>query len=128
MEFKTLQQLMNRLADESVASSSQSSYAGRMAKPFAPVVSYNPYRLKDGKNSVQKQECKTNFNVMVGTVMENQDASLYMAAAMYISRSQKGIVLSACERSWVTQKTAWFILHRLAYHDLMMAQAKWERC
>jgi len=109
--------------------SSQSSYAGRMANLFAPVVTATTLPIKRReKIQVQKQECQKTL-CHGRTVMENSKVlSLHAGRYVYRHGSQKDIVLSACE-SLGSSKTAWFILHRLSLiMDLMMAQANGRRC
>lgn len=60
--------------------------------------------------------CKKQFSVKVGTVMEDSPISLdkWLCAIWLISNAKNGI--SSCEihrALGVTQKTAWFLLHRI---------------
>ena len=60
--------------------------------------------------------CKKQFSVKVGTVMEDSPIGLdkWLAAMWLISNAKNGI--SSCEihrALGVTQKTAWFLLHRI---------------
>ncbi|MBR5905797.1 MAG: IS1595 family transposase [Bacteroidales bacterium] len=60
--------------------------------------------------------CKANFSVLVGTIFENTKISLrkWFIAMYLISSHKKGI--SSCQLArdiHVTQKTAWYILHKV---------------
>lgn len=72
------------------------------------------YTRKDG--SYRCPECSKNFSVTVGTIFENTKISLvkWFMAMYLISTHKKGIssVQLATDIA-VTQKTAWYILHKL---------------
>lgn len=60
--------------------------------------------------------CKRNFNVTVGTIFENTKISLvkWFIAMYLISSHKKGVSSSQLSRDIaVTQKTAWYILHKV---------------
>ena len=62
------------------------------------------------------KECASHFSVLVGTIFENTKISLrkWFMAMYLISSHKKGI--SSCQLARdikVTQKTAWFLLHKL---------------
>lgn len=87
-------------------------------KPFCPHCnSTKPYRLKDGKAfRCSNKSCRKDFSVTVGTVFENSKVKLstWLAALFVVTAHKKGI--SSCQLAkdlGITQKTAWFILHRL---------------
>lgn len=69
---------------------------------------------KDGRFRCNK--CKRNFSCRVGTIFEDSNVSLvkWFIAMYLISSHKKGI--SSCQLSRdikVTQKTAWFMLHKV---------------
>ena len=69
---------------------------------------------KDGRYVCS--ECNHNFSVLVGTIFENTKISLtkWFMAMYLISAHKKGV--SSCQLSrdlGITQKTAWFILHKV---------------
>lgn len=89
-------------------------------KPVCPHCGHSrPYRLKDGKNfRCSAKTCKKDFSVTVGTVFENSKVKLstWLAALFLLTGHKKGISSHQLARDLgVTQKTAWFILHRLRY-------------
>ena len=62
------------------------------------------------------KECRKKFSVTTGTIFENTKISLRLwYAAMYLCTAhKKGISsLQLCRDLHITQKTAWFLLHRI---------------
>jgi transposase-like protein len=114
---KTLKELMAQLGDESVcrAYMEETRWGGNPVCPHCGEA--KPYKLKDGKNyRCKSKTCKKDFSVTVGTVFENTKIPLstWIAATWVLSAHKKGI--SSCQLArdlGVTQKTAWFVLHRL---------------
>lgn len=83
--------------------------------PFCGTVKVT--RLKDGKRfQCNEKECRKQFSVTVGTVAENTKIPLtkWFLAMYILSNHSKGIS-SLQLASWlgVTQKTAWFLNHRI---------------
>lgn len=79
--------------------------------------SINVTRLKDGRRfQCNEKECRKQFSVLVGTVAENTKISLtkWFLAMYILSNHSKGIS-SLQLAGWlgVTQKTAWFLNHRI---------------
>lgn len=119
MEFKNLKELMVRLSDEKVCR----EYMEQMrwnGEPFCPHCnSTKPYKLKDDKTyRCSSKGCRKDFTVTVGTVFENSKIPLstWLAASFVLSAHKKGISSLQLSRDLgITQKTAWFVLHRLRY-------------
>ncbi len=117
LQFKNLKDLMTQLSNEDVAR----QYMEEMrwgGQPFCPHCnSTNPYKLKDGKTyRCSSKSCKKNFTVTVGTVFENSKVKLstWMAAIFLLTGHKKGISSLQLSRDLgITQKTAWFVLHRV---------------
>lgn len=83
--------------------------------PFC--ASVNVTRLKNGKRfQCNEKECRKQFSVTVGTVAENTKVPLtkWFLAMYILSNHSKGIS-SLQLASWlgVTQRTAWFLNHRI---------------
>ena len=79
--------------------------------------STNCTRIKDGKRfQCNEKECRKQFSVTVGTVAENTKVPLtkWFLAMYILSNHSKGIS-SLQLAGWldVTQKTAWFLNHRI---------------
>ena len=85
--------------------------------PFCPHCSATkPYKLKDGKSyRCSSKTCRKDFSVTVGTIFENSKIKLstWLAAIYLLTGNKKGISsIQLGKHLGVTQKTAWFILHR----------------
>lgn len=119
LEFKNLQELMTKLGDEKVCR----EYMENMrwgGEPFCPHCnSTKPYKLKDGKTyRCSSRLCKKDFTVTVGTIFENSKVKLstWLAAIYILTGHKKGISSLQLSRFLgVTQKTAWFINHRVRH-------------
>ncbi len=88
------------------------------ASPFCPHCSSSkPYKLKDGKSyRCSNAGCRKDFTVTVGTIFENSKVKLstWLAAIYILTGHKKGISSLQLSRFLgVTQKTAWFINHRV---------------
>ena len=91
----------------------QTRWNGTPACPFCG--SINAHRLPCGKR-FNCRDCKNKFSVTVGTIYENSKVPLnkWYLATYILTNHSKGIS-SLQLASWlgVTQKTAWFINHRI---------------
>ena len=72
------------------------------------------YHRRDGRFACHR--CKNSFSVLVGTVFQNTKLPLltWFKAIFLVCNSKQGV--SSCQLSLilgVTQKTAWFILHKI---------------
>lgn len=88
--------------------------------PFCPHCNATkPYKLRDGKTyRCRSKKCRKDFTVTVGTIFENSKVKLidWLTAIYLIGSHKKGIASTQLARDLgVTQKTAWFILHRIRY-------------
>lgn len=93
----------------------QQRWGNTPACPFCGSVHVT--RLKGGKRfQCNEKECRNQFSVTVGTVVENTKVPLtkWFLAMYILSNHSKGIS-SLQLASWldVTQKTAWFLNHRI---------------
>jgi transposase-like protein len=73
------------------------------------------YRTNRGYKCAKKECCKK-FSVTVGTIFENSKIGLrtWFASMYLVSTSKKGVSsLQLAEQLGITQKTAWFVLHRI---------------
>jgi transposase-like protein len=85
-------------------------------KPICPFCNNETYYHFKDSHTYKCKACKKKFNAKIGTIFENTKIPLKKwFLAIYIATShKKGI--SSCQLSKdisVTQKTAWFILHRI---------------
>lgn len=119
LQFKNLKELFTQLHNEDLCR----EYMEQMrwnGEPFCPHCNATkPYKLKDGKTYRCKEKtCKKDFTVTVGTVFENSKIKLstWLAALFVLSAHRKGISSHQLARDvGCTQKTAWFIGHRLRF-------------
>ncbi|MCW3093511.1 MAG: family transposase [Ferruginibacter sp.] len=119
MEFKNLKELMTYLKDEDVCREyyAQLRWGGNPTCPHCNAP--RPYKLKGGKlYRCSDKTCKKNFTVTVKTIFEKSKIPLatWMGSMFLITAHKKGI--SSCQLArdmGITQKTAWFILHRIRY-------------
>lgn len=76
-----------------------------------------PYKLKDCKTyRCSNKECKKDFTVTVGTVFEGSNVPLskWFVAIYLATNHKKGISsIQLSKDISVTQRTAWFMLHRI---------------
>lgn len=116
-QFKNLKELMTRFSDDDVCRAylEEQRWKGKPTCPHCGAT--RPYKLKDGKAyRCSSRFCKKDFSVTVGTMFENTKTPLSTwFAAIYLNMShKKGI--SSCQLArdlGITQRTAWFLLHRI---------------
>ncbi len=76
-----------------------------------------PYRLKNGKTfRCSDKDCRADFSATVGTIFENSKLPLrkWFLAIHIATAHKKGISSLQLHRDLgITQKTAWFVLHRI---------------
>ena len=113
--FTTLPELFDYFSDEDICRQylEQHRWGGTPACPFCGVI--NPYRTNRGFKCREKS-CGKKFSVTVGTVCENSKIPLrkWFGAIYLCTSSKKGISsLQASRQLGVTQKTTWFLLHRV---------------
>lgn len=122
-QFKTLPQLLDYFKDEQtcIAYLEQQRWGATPSCPFCGVI--NPYKTNRGYKCRDK-ECHKKFTVKVGTVYENSKIPLRIwFAAIYLgTSSKKGISsLQTSRQLGITQKTAWFLNHRV--REMLRAKA-----
>jgi transposase-like protein len=115
MDFKNLTECLDYFKEEStcIAYLEQQRWGGTPACPFCGVI--NPYRTNRGFKCRDK-ECGKKFTVKVGTVYENSKIPLrtWFTSIYLCLSSKKGISsLQLSRQLGITQKTAWFVLHRI---------------
>lgn len=115
-EFKSLFDLLKAFPDEKacIGHLEQLQWNGNPVSPFDPTSKV--YKCSGGR-----YKCKNTgkyFNVKVGTIFEDTKIPLqkWFMALYILSSHKKGISSHQLAKDIdVTQKTAWFILHRLRY-------------
>lgn len=122
-QFKNLIELQKYFSDENTCWDylEQFRWNGKVVCPFCK--SEKHYKFKNSR-TYKCADCKKKFNAKVGTIFENTKIPLSKwFLSIYIATShKKGI--SSCQLAKdisVTQKTAWFILHRI--REMLKAKA-----
>ena len=116
-DFKSLYDLFDAIPDEMAAINYFKAI--RWAKgEFCPYCGHAKiYGFKDGK-TWKCAQCRDRFSIRVGTIFEDSKIPLrkWLAAIWLITSHRKGIASAQLARDLaVTQKTAWFMLHRLRH-------------
>jgi transposase-like protein len=115
MNFKSLPQLLDYFKEEAtcVAYYEQIRWGGN---PVCPHCEHeNPYRTTRGFKCSNK-DCHKKFTVRVGTIFEcsNIKFRIWFAAIYLCTAHKKGISsVQLASDLGITQKTAWFVLHRV---------------
>lgn len=115
MNFKSLPQLLDHFKNEAVCVEyyEQIRWNG---KPICPHCdSEKPYKTTRGWKC-SNNECHKKFTVKVGTIFENSKVPfrIWFAAIFLCTSSKKGMSSLQLHRQLgITQKTAWFLLHRI---------------
>jgi transposase-like protein len=116
-QFKTLTDLMIAFQDPQTAIDHFKAirWAGGICCPYCD--HDKAYELSR-KNIYRCAECRTNFSVTVGTIFEDTKLPLriWFGAIWLITNHPKGIASTTLARDLgITQKSAWFVLHRLRH-------------
>ena len=115
MNFKNLQQLFDTFKDDETCKTylEQQRWNGSPECPFCGCSKV--YRTNRGFRCGDRY-CAKKFSVTVGTIYENSKIGLrtWFAAVYLFTSSKKGCSsLQISRQLGVTQKTAWFMLHRI---------------
>lgn len=114
-KFKNLQSLLDFFKDEETCKAwyAEQRWAGNPACPHCG--SIKVYITNRGYKCGEK-ECAKKFSVTVGTIFENSKIGLrtWFAAMFLCTTSKKGVSsVQLAETLGITQKSAWFVLHRI---------------
>lgn len=116
-EFATLLELTTAIPDEAAAIAHFTAIRWKNGE-FCPYCGHDRlYHFEDGKTHKCAQ-CRQRFSIKVGTIFEDSKLPLrtWMLAVWYITSHKKGIASTQLAKDLgVTQKTAWFMMHRLRH-------------
>jgi transposase-like protein len=115
--FKTLAELNRTFGDNKVALSHFKSIRWRDGQ-FCPHCGHNRVYALKRENIYRCAQCRTNFSILVGTIFENSKLPLrvWYGAIWLLTNHPKGIASTTLARDLgITQKSAWFVLHRLRH-------------
>jgi transposase-like protein len=117
MEFASLYELFQAIPDEQAAIDYFRAIWWKNGE-FCPYCgSDRVYHFSD-KRTHKCGDCRQRFSIKVGSIFEDSKIPLrkWMAAIWLITSHRKGIASAQLARDInVTQKTAWFMLHRLRH-------------
>ncbi|MCA3254919.1 MAG: IS1595 family transposase [Burkholderia sp.] len=117
MQFDTLFQMMAAFPDEQSAIDHFTAIRWKDGA-FCPLCgSTKVYHFSD-KRTHKCGDCRKRFSIKVGTVFEDSKIELrkWLIAIWLITSHKKGIASTTLAKDLgVTQKTAWFMLHRLRH-------------
>jgi transposase-like protein len=123
MNFTNLAQLFDYFKDEATCREylEQQRWSGSPECPFCACIKV--YKTNRGYKCADKF-CAKKFTVTVGTIFENSKIPLrtWFASIYLCTSSKKGISSLQLHRQLgITQKTAWFVLHRV--REMLRAKA-----
>jgi len=114
--FKTLADLCSTFSDNELALDHFKTIRWRSGQ-FCPHCGHDKiYTLKN--NRYKCAQCRLPFSILVGTIFENTKLPLrvWFGAIWLLTNHPKGIASTTLARDLgITQKSAWFVLHRLRY-------------
>lgn len=112
---KTLQQAIQYFSDEQVCIDAVAEMRWPDGPECPACLTKKPYYLKTQKR-FKCRECRRQFSVKLGTIFEDSPIPLqkWMPAMWMLANCKNGVSSHEIGRALgVTQKTAWFMLHRL---------------
>ncbi|CAM3196743.1 ISXO2-like transposase domain-containing protein [Sphingomonas antarctica] len=115
--FDTILQMMNALPDEQAAVDHFTAIRWKNGAFCPHCKSARVYHFSD-KRTHKCGDCRKRFSIKVGTIFEDSKIPLrsWMLAIWLITSHKKGIASTQLAKDiGVTQKTAWFMTHRLRY-------------
>jgi transposase-like protein len=116
-EFASLYELFEAIPDEQAAIDHFRAIRWRSGKWCPYCGSVRVYDFSD-KRTHKCADCRQRFSIKVGTIFEDTKIPLrkWLAAIWLVTSHRKGIASTQLARDIsVTQKTAWFMLHRLRH-------------
>jgi transposase-like protein len=116
-EFQSLYDLFEAIPDELAAINYFKAIRWANGE-FCPYCGHDKlYPFSDGK-TWKCAQCRDRFSIRVGTIFEDSKIPLrkWLTAIWFITSHKKGIASTTLAKDLkVTQKTAWFMLHRLRH-------------
>jgi transposase-like protein len=113
---KTLQQAIKHFSDDMVCINLVASLRWADGKPVCPKCEGQRTSFLSTRKMWKCLDCKKQFSVKVGTIFEDSPIGLdkWLTAMWLIVNAKNGISSYEIHRALgVTQKTAWFMLHRI---------------
>lgn len=116
-QFNSLIQMMRALPDEQAAIEHFTAIRWKHGAFCPHCGSTRVYHFSD-RRTHKCGDCRKRFSIKVGTIFEDSKIGLreWMLAVWLITSHKKGIASTQLAKDiGVTQKTTWFMLHRLRY-------------
>ena len=116
-DFKSLYEFFEAVPDELAAIEYFKAIVWKTGE-HCPYCGHGKIWAYSDKKKWKCEQCRRQFSIRVGTVFEDSKIPLrkWLAAIWLITSHRKGIASTQLARDLdVTQKTAWFMLHRLRY-------------
>jgi transposase-like protein len=115
---KTLQQVIKHFSDETVCINFFANLRWENGIAVCPRCESEKTSFLSTRNVWKCKACKKQFSIKVGTIFEGSNVGLdkWICAIWLIANAKNGISSYEIHRSiGVTQKTAWFMLHRIRH-------------
>jgi len=112
---KTLQEAIQHFSDEQVCIDAVAAMRWPNGAECPACLAKEPYYLKTQKR-FKCRECRRQFSVKLGTIFEDSPIPLqkWMPAMWMLANCKNGVSSHEIGRALgITQKSAWFVLHRL---------------
>jgi transposase-like protein len=112
---KTLQEAIQHFSDEQVCIDAVAAMRWPNGTECPACLAKEPYYLKTQKR-FKCRECRRQFSVKLGTIFEDSPIPLqkWMPAMWMLANCKNGVSSHEIGRALgITQKSAWFVLHRL---------------
>lgn len=116
-QFSSVQDLYAAIPDEQAAIDHFTAVRWKNGE-YCPLCGHDKIYHFEDKRSHKCAQCRKRFSIKVGTIFEGTKLPLrtWMLAVWYISSHKKGIASTQLAKDLdVTQKTAWFMMHRLRH-------------
>ena len=115
---KTLQQAIRHYSDEQVCIDAVAAMRWPDGKPTCPACGHQDHYYLKAQKRWKCKECWKQFSVKVGTIFEDSPLHLdkWLCALWMLVNCKNGVSSYEVSRALgVTQKSAWFMLHRLRF-------------
>jgi transposase-like protein len=115
---KTLQKAIRHFSDEQVCIDTVASLRWPQGKPVCPACEKTEHYYLATQKRWKCKECHKQFSVKLGTIFEDSPITLdkWLTALWMLVNCRNGVSSYEVGRTLgITQKSAWFVLHRLRF-------------
>ena len=124
---KTLQQAIKHFSDETICINFFANLRWENGIAICPRCESDNASFLSTRNVWKCKACKKQFSIKVGTIFEGSNVGLdkWICVIWLIANAKNGVSSYEVHRSiGVTQKTAWFMLHRIRYRTCLQFNGK----